>query len=231
MSLRPSPGDAARARVLSVPLPFPRAVSCVPPSASRALACLLCPSPLAAAGLGALSVPLPLLLAVCALACPLCPSLGAPPVSSRPSLCAPLAGTLPRPCAVPPLRDHALGVPLLLQLRQRDTRRHMRGRQGADGPRPPRGEGGPGPVRLWGAGLGVAGLGVGAVRSACPLLRLRRLPARCSGPVRGPSPEPVACQGLRCGRLGALARLAGAAVSAPCVPGAFSRGGAAGTVA
>ena len=110
LSLRPSLGAAARARILPVPLPFPCAVSCVPPSAARARACPVCLSSPAAAHLGALPVPLPSLLTACALACPLCLSLGAPPVASRPSFGAPVAGTLPRPCAVPPLLDLAPGV-------------------------------------------------------------------------------------------------------------------------
>ena len=180
MSLRQSTGAAACARVLPVPLPFPCAVSCVPPSAARALACPVCLSFPAAAGPGALPVPLPPLLALCALACALRPSLGAPPFASGPSLCAPLAGTLPRPCTVPPLLDHAPGVPLPLQRRQRDSWRRTRGRRGADGPRPPLGEGGLWRVGLGGAGVSVAGLGVGAVLGALPALL-----CGCGGSRRG----------------------------------------------
>ena len=70
----------------------------------------------------------------------------------------------------PSFLDHAPGVPLPLQLRQRDARRRALGRRGADVPRPPRGEG-LGGERLGGAGVGVGGVGVGAV--------LRALPAHC----------------------------------------------------
>ena len=141
-SLRPSPGAAARARVLPMPLPFPGAVSRVASSAARAL------PPSAAAGLGALPMPLPSLLAACALARPLRSSSGAPPVASRPSLRAPAAGTLPRLRALPPLPDHASGVLLPPQLRQRDARRRTLGHRGAERPRPPLREVGLGGVRL-----------------------------------------------------------------------------------
>ena len=131
--LRPSSGAAARAGVPPVPLPFCCAVSRVSSSAARALACPVCLPSSAAAGLGALPVPLPWLLAACALACPLCLPLGAPPVVSRPSLRAPVAGTLPRPRAVLPLLDHVPGVLLPLQLQQRNARQRTRGRPGATG--------------------------------------------------------------------------------------------------
>ena len=83
-------------RVLPVPLPFPRSLSRVVPSAARAL------SPSAAAGLGTLPTPSPLLLAACPQPCPLRLSLGTPPVASCPPLRAPVAGTLPCLRAVPP---------------------------------------------------------------------------------------------------------------------------------
>ena len=44
VSLRPSPGAAARARVFPVPLPLPCAVPCVPPPAARALRSLRVPA-------------------------------------------------------------------------------------------------------------------------------------------------------------------------------------------
>ena len=91
-------------RVLPVPLPFPCSLSRDVPSAACAL------SLSAAAGLGTLPTPSPSLLAACAQACPLRLSLGTPPVASRPPLRAPVAGTLPRLRAVPPLPDHAPGV-------------------------------------------------------------------------------------------------------------------------
>ena len=148
-----------------MPLPFPRSVSRVVPSAAHAL------SPSAAAGFGALPTPSPSLLAACAQACLLRLPLGTPPVAYRPSFRAPVAGTLPRLRAVPPLRDHAPGVLLPLQLQQRDAWRRTLGRRGADGPRPPLRKGGVGGVRLWWADVGVARVGVGAV--------LRALPAPC----------------------------------------------------
>ena len=226
-SLRPSSGAAARARVLPVPLPFPCAASRVSSSAARAL------PPSATAGLGALPVPLPSLLAACALACPLGSSLGAPPVASRPSLCAPLAGTLPRPRAVPPLLDHAPGVPLPPQLRQLAAWRRRRRRQGAGRPRPPLWEGGLGQVRLGGAGVSLAGVGVGAVLGTLSALRCGCgvAPARCTGPVVGPPPCAGGMPGATAWSAGAVARPAVAAVSAPCVPGAPSGGGAAGAAA
>ena len=266
----------ARLRALPVPLPFPGSLSRVVPSAARTL------SPFAATGLGTLSALSPSLLAVCAQACPLRLSLGTPPVASCPSLRAPVAGTLPRLRAVPPLLDHAPGVLLPPQLRQRDARRRTLGRLGADVPHPPRREGGLGGERFWGAGVSVAGVCVGAVLGA--------LPAHCcccGGPRRGaPGPGGVCpprpqraggrgvagwgggaarrgrgfgswctlsallcgCSGSRRGArgprrglpprwrragaaVGAAARLAGAAVAAPCTAGAPSGGGAAGVAA
>ena len=121
-------------RALPVPWPLPGSLPCVAPSAARAL------SPSAAAGLGASSVFAPLLLAACALARPLRVPLGTSPVTSYPPLRAPVAGTLSCVRSVIPFLDHAPGVPLPLQLRQRDARRRTRGRRGADVPRPPRGK-------------------------------------------------------------------------------------------
>ena len=174
--------------VLPVPLPLPGSLSRVAPSAARAL------SPSAAAGLGALPAISPSLLAACALACPLRVPLGTPAVASCPPLRAPVAGTLPRLCAVRPLPDHAPGVLLPPQLRQRDARRRTLGHRGADVPRPPCGEGGPGGVQLWGAGMGVAGIGVGAVLGALPALR-----CGCGGPPspRGVRPPRPQCAGGR----------------------------------
>ena len=165
---------AALLRILPVPLPFPRSLSRVVPSAARAL------SPSAAAGLSTLPTPSPLLLAASAQACPLRLSLGTPPVATCPPLRAPMAGTLPRLPAVPPLPDHAPGVLLPPQLRQRDAWRRTLGCRGADRPPPSRREGGFGVVRLGGAGVGVAGAGVGAVLGALPALR-----CGCGGPRSG----------------------------------------------
>ena len=132
----------ASLRVLPVPLPFPCSLFRVVSPAARAL------PPSAAAGFGALPSPSPSLLAACAQVCPLRLPWGTPPVASRPSFRAPVAGNLPRLRAVPPLSDHAPGVLLSLQLRQRDAWRRTLGRRGADGPRPPLKEGGLGGLRL-----------------------------------------------------------------------------------
>ena len=120
-------------RALPLPWPLPGSLPCVAPSAARAL------SPSAAA---------PLLLAACALARSLRALLGTSSVASSPPLRAPVAGTQLCLRAVPSFLDHAPGVPLPLQLRQRDARRRVLGRRGVDVPRPPRGEG------LGGNGLG-----------------------------------------------------------------------------
>ena len=114
---------------------------------------------------------LALSLCVWALVSPLRPSLGAPPVAFRPSPPVPAAGTLPCLCAVSSLLNHAPGVSLPPQLRQHDAWRRRTGRRGADGPRLSLGEGSLGLVRLEVAGVGVPGLGVGAVRGALSALR------------------------------------------------------------
>ena len=185
-------------RVLPVPLPFPSSLSRVVPSAARAL------PPSAAAGLGTLSTPSPSILAACAQACPLHLPLGTPPVASCPRLRAPMAGTLPRLRAAPPLPDDAPGVLLPPQLRQRDAWRRTLGCQGADVPRPSRREGGLGGVRLGGAGMGVAGVSVGALLGALPALRCG---CGCSGPrgVRPPRPRRAGGRGVA-GRGGGAAR-------------------------
>ena len=67
--------------------------------------------------------------------------LGTFSVASCPPLRAPVAGTQLCLRAVPSFLNHAPGVPLSLQLRQRDGRRRALGRRGADVPRPPRGQG------------------------------------------------------------------------------------------
>ena len=248
--------------VLPVPLPLPGSLFRVAPPAARAL------SPSAAAGLGALPAFPPSLLTACALACPLRVSLGTPPVASCPPLRAPVAGTLPRLCAVLPLPDHAPGVLLPPELRQRDARRRTLGRRGADVPRPAQGEGGLAGERLGGAGVAVAGVDVGAVlrplpatrrgcggsrqgargpRGVCPPRRrlaeaavsaVCALAPPTSAAAVAPGEAPGACVGAipRAGgapgaAVGAAARLVGAAVSAPCAPGAPSRGGAAGLAA
>ena len=111
-------------RARPMPWPLPGSLPCVAPSAARAL------SPSAAAGLGAPSVFAPLLLAACALARSLRVPLGTSPVASCLLLRAPVAGTQLCLRAVPSSLDHAPGVPLPLQLRQRagDGRSGARGR-------------------------------------------------------------------------------------------------------
>ena len=161
-------------RLLPVPLPFPRSLSRVVASAARAL------SPSAAACRGTLPTLSRSLLAACARARPLRLSLGTPPAASCPPLRAPVAGTLPRLRAVPPFPDHVPGVLLPPQLRQRDAWPRTLGCRGADVPRPSRRKGGLGGVRLGGAGMDVAGVGVGAVLGALPALR-----CGCGGPRRG----------------------------------------------
>ena len=195
-------------RAIPVPWPLPGSLPCVAPSAARAL------FPSAAAGLGAPSVFAPLLLAACALARSRRKPLGTSPVASRPPIRAPVAGTQLCLRALPSLLDHAPGVPLPLQLRQRDARRRALGRRGADLPHPPRGEG-LGGERLGGAGVGVGGVGVGAV-----------LPTAAAAAAAGEAP--VARAGSVphfCGVLGAaawpaeaVAWLAGAAVATPLAP-------------
>ena len=139
-------------RALPGPVPFLGSLSCVVPPAACAL------SPPAAAGLGTLPALSPTLLAACAQVCPLRLSLGTPPVASCP---------LPRLRTVCPFLDRAPGVLLPPQLRQPDAGPQTLGCRGADVPRPPRREGLRG-KRLVGAGVGVDGVGVGAVLGALP---------------------------------------------------------------
>ena len=188
-----------------------RAPACAPCRAlcasfrCRALACPVCPPSPAAACAGALPVPLPSLVAASALALPLCPSPGAAApafalwrvssssayqpssVALRPSPRASVAGTPPRPTAVPPILDHAP-----LQLWQRDARRRVLRRRGADRLRPPLGEGGLGQIRLRGAHVVVAGLGVGPVPGYLPAFRCGR-----GGPRRGAPGSRGACLSRR----------------------------------
>ena len=198
----------------SVPLP----VLWVPLPVTNARACLLAHRPsLRSMHLGALTAPLralplpwplpgslpcvvpsvlsPLLLAARALARSLRVPLGTSPVAFCPPLRAPVAGTHLCLRAVPSFLDHAPGVLLPLQLRQRDAWRRALGRRGADVPRPPRGEG-LGGERRRGADVGVGGVGVGAVLGA-----LAAHCCCCGGRrrVRGPSPAFVACWGPRRG--------------------------------
>ena len=184
-------------RVPPVSLPLPGSLSRVVPSAAHAL------SPSAAAGLGALPAFPPSLLAASALACPLPVSLGTPPVASCPPLRAPVAGRLPRLCAIPPLPDHAPGVPLPTQLRQRDARRQTLGRQrrtcrvhhvkkAAYG-----GNGLGGLVWVW---LGFVWARYFA--AALPLAAVAAASGEAPWARSGPSPAPAACQGPRRGQPG-----------------------------
>ena len=199
-------------RALPVPWPLPGSLPFVAPSAARAL------SPSAAAGLGARSVFAPLLLAACTLARSLRVPLGTSPVACCPPLRAPVVRTQPCLRAVPCFLDHAPGVPLPLQLRQRDAQRRALGRRGADVPRPPRGEG-LGGERLGGAGVHVGGVGVGADFAPS-------LPTAAAAAAAGEEPVVRAGSVSRfCGVLGAaaspveaVARLDGAAVATPRAP-------------
>ena len=184
-------------RGLPVPWPLPSSLPRVAPSAARAL------SPSAAAGLGASPVFAPFLLAACALARPLRVPLGTPPVASCPQLRAPVAGTLPCLRAVPPFLDHAPGVQLPLQLRQRDAWRRALGRRGAEVSRLPRGEG------LGGERLGGAFLPTAAAATA---------PGEAPGARAGSVPCVCGVPGAAAWPAEAVARLAGAAVSTPRAP-------------
>ena len=145
--------------------------------------------------------------------------LGTSPVASCPLLRAPVAGTQLCLRAVPSVLGHAPGVPLPLQLRQRDARRRALGRQGADVPRPP-----------WGEGLGkerpLGGLVWVWVGLAWARYFALSLPTAAAAAAAGEAP--VACAGslprFR-GVLGAaawpaeaVARLAAAAVATPRAP-------------
>ena len=192
----PRPGPPARPPSLA-PLPARGRPARAPARPSRALIPSRPPARVAPSAVCALSPPAaaPLLPAAPALACSLRALLGTSPVSSCPPLRAPVAGTQLCLRAVPSFLDHAPGVALSLQLRQRDARRRALGRRGADVPRPPRGEG-LGGERLGGTGVGVGGVGMGAV--------LRALPAHCCccGGRRRGAPGP-------CGVFPPLSRRAG----------------------
>ena len=179
--LSPTPWPA---RSPTVPRPAP----CTSAPCPRPLAPFPCPGPFpapcpessAACALSP-SAAAPLLLAARALACSLRTLLRTPPVASCPPLRAPVAGTQLCLRAVPSFLDHAPGVPLSLQLRQRDARRRAPRCRGADVPRPPPGGG------LWGGtawgdwcGCGWGWRGRSTLCSPCPLLLLRRPPARRS---------------------------------------------------
>ena len=233
--LRPMRSVAARLgpllvslRFLPVPLPLSCSVSRVMLPAARAL------PPSAATGLGALPAPSPSLLAACAQACPLRSSLRTPPVAFSPPLRAPVAGTLPRLRAVPPLPDHAPGVLLPPQLRrQQDARQRMHGRRGGR-----TGRGLPSGRRPWG-GTGLGGLvwvwlGLVLARYFAPSLppsAAALAPGQALGARAGATPCASGVPGAAAWSVGAKARPAGAAVSDPCAPGAPSGGGAAGFAA
>ena len=143
------------------------------------------------------------------------PPLASPPlVVFCPSPCASVAGTPPRPIAVNPRLDHAP-----LQLQQRDAHRRALKHRGADGLRPPLGEGGLGWVRLGGSHVGVAGLGEGAVLGPSLLsAAAAAVPSEAPGARAGPVPRASCVPG-------AVGRLAGAEAAAPCAYGASPWGG------
>ena len=128
---------------LRAPWPFP--CVCPPPAAARAFARLWCLPPSSAA-------------------CHL------PKVSFLPLPCASALCSPSRPTAVPPVSPGPCLDDALLQLRQRNVRRRVFQRWGADGPWPFLGEGGLWRVLLGAAHVGVAGLGAGAVLGALPAL-------------------------------------------------------------
>ena len=203
------------------------AVYRVSSSAACALACPLCLPTSAAAGLGALPVPLPSLLAACALACPLRSSLDAHPVAFRSSLRAPVAGTLPRPRAVPPTS----WITHRASYCRCSCGSVMPGgvRVGAGGQT---GRGLPlGKACLGGYGLGGlvwVWLGLVWARYLAPSLPSAAA-AAAPGEALGARARPVPCAGgvpeAAAWPTGAGARLARAAVPAPCAPGAPLRAG------
>ena len=160
----------------------------------------------------------PLLLAACALARSLRVPLGTSPVASCPPLRAHVAGRQLCLPAVPSLLDHAPGVLMPLQLRQRDARRRALGRRGADVPRPPRGKG------LGGNGLGGlvwVWVGLALVWYFAPSLHTAAAAAAAGeAPVAraGSVPRFRGVLGAAAWPAEAVARLAGALVATPRAP-------------
>ena len=213
----------ASLRVLPVPGPFPAPcpVSCRPLPVP-------CPSPLPLA-----SAPCPRLRPrslPCAprpapFACPwVLPLL---PPASRSAL--PWPAPCPRCALFPALPDHAPGVLLPPQLRRRDARRCTLGRRGCTGRGRPVG-------KAASEGYGLGGLvwvwlGLVWARYFAPSLlsaAAAAAPGEAPGARAGATPRAGGVPGAA---VGAAARLAGAAVSAPCAPGAPSWHGAAGLAA
>ena len=202
-SLRSMRPVAARLGALLAPLralPMPWPLPGVASSAARALSPPCCCWPRRPVRVYALAP------------CRVCPVASCPPPR------APVAGTLPCLRAVPPFLDNAPGVPLPLQLRQRDARRGTLGCRGADVPRPH--------GRKGFGGNGFGGLvwvlvGLVAARYFAP-----SLPTAAAAAAAGEAP--VARAGSvssSCGVLGpaawpaeAVAPLARAAVATPRAP-------------
>ena len=200
-------------RVLLVPLPFPGSLSRAVPSAARAL------SPFAAADLGIVPALSPSLLAACALACSLRLSLGTPPVASRPLLRAPVAGTLPRLRPSPPCRI----------TRRASCCRHSCGSVTPGGVR--LAAGGRtcrvcpvGKAAFGGNGLGGlvwVWLGLAWARYLAPFLPSAAAvvaPGEALGARAGFISRARGMLGAAAWPAGAVARHAGAALSAPCAP-------------
>ena len=231
------------ASLLLLPAPLPVPCACPPP---LPLALCPCPCPLPCpVSLLPLPVPLPVpcacppLLPQAVAPCP-CPCCLLLPRTPWPFPCVrPLAPLCLRPPRVPALFLRLLPQPPLSsasrpappglpppfldpappQLRQRDAPRRALGRRGADGLRNPFWEGYLGGLRLSVAGVGVAGIGVGAVFGALPALRCGR-----GSPWR--SARSLCGARARAGHVrGADAWLVGAAAAAPCASRALPGGG------
>ena len=191
---------------LSSPLPVSRVPPPVPHALARPLSHLPSPCPL---HLGSLPVPLRALPVPWPLPGPL-------PRVALSAACALL------PPAAAPFLDHSPGVPLPLQLRQRDARRRALARRGADVPLPPRGErlGG---ERLGGAGVGVGGVGVGAVlRALLPTAAAAAAAGEASVARAGFFPCLRGVLRVAAWPAEAVARPAGAAVATPSAPSSLS---------
>ena len=185
-------------RALPVPVPFPSSLSCVGPPTAPAL------SPSAAAGLRTLSALLPSLLAACAQACPLRLSLGTPPVASCPPLCASVAGTLPRLRAVTRFFGSRARRPVAAA-----TARAPWGGRAASAPQ----------GRLpWGEQLGRAPVGLvwaGYLATSLPTAAAAAAPGEAPWARAGSVPRACGVLGVRAWSARAVARLAGAVLSAP----------------
>ena len=180
---------------LSSPLPVSRVPPPVPHALARSLSHLPSPCPLHLSSLPAL--------------------LRALPVPW------PLPGPLLPPAAAPFL-DHSPGVPLPLQLRQRDARRRALARRGADVPLPPRGEGLGGErlgggVRVW---VGLAWARYFAL--SLPTAAAAAAAGEASAARAGFFPRLRGVLGAAAWPAEAVSRPAGVAAAAPRAPSSLS---------